>query len=201
MARIFTIRSRAALGISLGLALFPGCSSSGPIVREDTSTAFSSYRSFQWVTQNQIQELKLVDPRIDYITDQARIVERPAQEQRVKPLIEAALKKQGYVLSQEARPDFYVTYYGKAKNDDWVSTWAGSTPAVDNVPVIIFPYYSRESTRTHREGVVYLTIYDARTQKPVWTGSISNMNFEHGLDGPALSAAIDQLTREFKESA
>lgn len=200
-----SMTGRGILGFSLGIGLLLSSCSSGTTVRKDPEAKLTAYHTYNWVTQDQVNELKLTNPKIDFIAGSVRVIRKEAEEGAIKAAIDESLRKQGFVLnagsSAGARPDFYVTYYGKAKNDDWVSTWTGSTPAVGNVPLVIFPDYNRESARTFHDGVVYLTVYDAKTQKPAWTGNASSSDFERRLEGPELLAAIDRLTKSFKDSA
>jgi hypothetical protein len=185
---------------AMSLVVLTSCSS-GPIVREDPKADRTVYRTYQWVGQDQVSELNLSNPDIDFLSGQTRIVNRPEVEARVKKQVDADLQGRGFVLASGSPPDFYVTYYGKAKDDDWISTWNGLTPTANQVPVIIFPGYKQESTGTYRDGAVYLTFYDAKSKKPSWAGSVIDASYGKDFDQPALVAAVDSLVKSFAESA
>jgi len=205
MARTIAISKRtlgtALLGFSFSVGLLHSACSSGPTVRKDREINLSNYRTYQWVSQEHVEELHLLDPKINYLASTVRVTRNEADEERIKAIVDESLRKQGFGPSGGAPPDFYVTYYKQAKNEDWVSTWSGFTTSIDDVPVVIFPDYSRAGARGYREGVAYLTIYDAETQKPAWTGNLTASTFQEPLEGRELSASVDLLTESLKESA
>jgi hypothetical protein len=171
------------------------------MVKKDSEIELARYHTFQWLTQNQVRELRLEDPYTNDVTSApVRVVIRPELESRIRPLVEADLRTQGLVSSRSTPPDFYVTYYGKAKNEDWVSSWSGITPGIWRTPVVIFPNYSLGAARDSRDNVVYLTFYDRRTKRPAWTGSIDRSNYGKSLDDATLSSEINDLTRAFQKS-
>jgi hypothetical protein len=101
------------------------------------------------------------------------------------------------------KPDFYVTYYGKARDRDWISTWSGRTPTKNRVPVVIFPNYDETAIPAlqHQEGLVYFVVYDAKTRMPAWSGAISQSDPNPDFSSPQTEAAIDKLIDEFRNSA
>lgn len=170
---------------------------SGPDVRKDTGVDLAGYHTFRWLSESEARELRLADPVIDGPTSEpVRIITRPALEERLRPLIEARLNAEGFRASNDGNPDFFVTFYGKSKDDDWVSSWSGSTPALVHVPLVVFPHYDSSGARDFREGVVYLVIYDSHTKKPAWTGSIYRRKYPEG----AFSAEVDDLVSAFRRS-
>jgi hypothetical protein len=194
-------RCVSGLGFAVSAVLACACST-GPVSSyKDTSAPLASYHTFQWLTQADADRLKLQNPKFDYLAGTARIVRRPELEARVRPEIEKRLEKDGFEASVGGTPDFYVTYYGKAKDEDWVSSWQGATLTINNVPVVIFPNFNQDYAYQFREGIIYLVIYDPKTRKPAWTGKLQSEKFGPHFESPEITAAVDQLADNFKASA
>jgi hypothetical protein len=182
---------------SLGLG-FQACSS-GPIDRKDSRVDLARYHTYRWVSADEAAVLHLRDPNVDGpISEPARVVTRPKLEARLRPLVEEQLKEAGYAPDRSGLPDFYVTFYGKSRNEDWVSSWSGTTPAIQHVPLVIFPDYAVDSARTYRDGVVYLTFYDRATGRPAWTGSIDRSRYGNLDDDATLKAEVTDLVHAFE---
>jgi hypothetical protein len=189
------------LGAALLLLSTFGCSSSPVGSMRDTSVDLSKYHTYAWVTQSASIQLRLSDPNVDYtILNWIRIRQRPDLESQIKPVVDQDLQKNGFFPALgDQKPDFYVTYYAKAKDEDWISTWTGITPGV-NAPVIVFPNFDRAKDFQHVDGMVYLTFYGADSKKPIWTGRANTEAFGPNRE-PAIEAAVNQLVDEFKKAA
>jgi hypothetical protein len=142
----------------------------------------------------------LNNPRIDYIAGSTRVVYVPQINQKIRSLVEQELNQNGYAPSPDSYPDFFVTFYAKKKDQDWVSSWSGTTPSVQNVPVVIFPGYERTGTRRFQEGMVYLTLYDSKTKRPSWTGSVQTLKLESDVGKPEDVAAVEKLVEELRKT-
>lgn len=198
-----TCAMRAALLLSLGMAILAsGCSGPTLQTEKDSNAKIADYRTYSWVTPDTVGVLRLDNPPIDYLTGGSRIVERKDIERQVMPVIDQSLGQNGFTLATSGTPDFYVTYYGKAPDEDWVSTWNGYVPSVNNVPVIMYPGYEESATRSYREGSIVIVIYDTRSRKPAWSGTILEvLKPQDEVDQNAVTASIGELMGEFKRTA
>lgn len=197
---IMTIKTPLKALVLALLILWGGCSSPTGSMR-DHSVDLSKYHTYAWLNQDASIRLRLSDPNTDYVIMKwIKVTQRPELEAQVRPVIEKNLQKNGFFPALgNQKPDFYVTFYAKAKDEDWVSTWTGITPGV-NAPVIIFPDYDRSKDYQYVDGMVYLTFYDSESKKPVWSGRANTAAFGPARE-PAIEAAVNQLVEEFKKAA
>jgi hypothetical protein len=186
---------------ALAVLLTVGCSSGPVSSSKDPGADLAKYHSYRWISPAEAKDLRLDNPSIEYVTGGVRIVQRPQIEDKLRPAVEKELKQNGFVPASEGAPDFFVTYYGKSKGDEWVSTWAGLAPGIDNVPVVIFPGYDRSQTRDYREGTVFLTFYDARSKNPAWTGRFQSEKLSPNIDDQKLAKSVALLISEFQKSS
>ncbi len=177
------------------------CSSSPFFSFSDKKAPIASYKTYQWISQSEADQLRLMKPPIDYMSGNVKVVRRPDLEQKLRSDIEADLNKEGYKANTDGNPDFYVTFYGKAKDENWVSSWEGNTAGVRNVPVVIFPEFDRDKARNYTEGTVYVTVYDARSKAPAWTGVMTKPNIGPTLTESEASSAVSQIVTEFGKEA
>lgn len=170
----------------------------------DEDVDLRRYKSYQWLDQAKAQEFRLNDPEIDFLTEGVEIERRPELEARFCPMIDKILLNKGYVKSADGKPDFFVTYYAKAANQNWVSTWRGSTPGINNVPVVIFPEFKRELGYDYRLGNIYLVLYDPRTFSAAWTGTAADPDatkiFKEEQVVSGLKNLTDELVKSLQES-
>ncbi len=178
------------------------CSSSGVKSNTDAQVDLTHYKTYRWIGPDEAQTLRLDNPKIDYLSGISTIKRIPEQENVVRVQTESELGNRGYTqASVHQTPDFYVTYYLKAKDQDWVSSWSGSTPSIDNVPVVIFPGFDRAQARDFHDGIVYMTIYDAKSRQPAWTGKMDFTATSSPATESEVRAAVGQLLEGFKKSA
>jgi hypothetical protein len=155
------------------------------------------YKTYQWVTQPEAAYLNLQNPpTVDFVLGSSDITRRPDIEPGLISTVDQELQAKGFTLTT-ANPDFYVTIFGRAKNSDWVSTWQGSAPSVDNVPIIMYPGYDRGQARTYRDGMIVLVFYDAKTRKPAWTGVMAGVLQKRSVDLASVQKDLTQLIKDF----
>lgn len=188
----------AALG-ALGI-LIQSCSSSPLRTAEADGAQIGSYKTYQWLTPEVANDMKFDRVQPMYISALAEVHRDTSIESQVRAEIEQGLRKDGYQPSTDRMPDFYVTFYGKAKDGRWISSWEGTTPSLYDVPVVIFPdFETKKMTRSYRDGTVYLVVYDAKTRKPAWTGEIQAGRFETGERKQEIVKAIHELVDKFAQ--
>lgn len=177
-----------------------GCTSN-PLVWRDPRYEVDRYRTYRWVGPAEVKELNLTRLYVEGPSSEpVRIVERPDLERRLRPLVERGFREQGLLPSGAEPPDFYVTFYGKAADEDWVSSWSGMTAALVHVPLAIFPEYDGSRAREFRDGDVYLTLYDRRSKRPAWTATVNRKRYGRFAEEERLSAEIGDLTAALKRS-
>lgn len=185
-----------ALGFAFSGAL--SCASKAVWNTSDNSVNTTQYRTYQWITPAIARDMKLSDPKLDYvIMNWINVVRRPDISAKVEEVVSADLDEKGYGRAKDGKPDFYITFYAKQKDDDWLSSWAGNTPGII-APVVIFPYYSRAQSQENLDHVVYLTVYDGKSLKPVWTGRANTKLFGDSFGEKEMVAASDRLITDFK---
>lgn len=170
-----------------------GCTQPGAKTQSDEAVNLRNYRTYAWLTQDDARRLRLSDPKFDYMSGEVRVTQRPEVEEKLKKVIEQDLQAKGYKPTNAPNPDFYVTYYGRAKNQDWVSTWKGATPAINNVPIVAYPHLSQAEAYQYRDGTLLLVLYDPRTARSAWTGSIYHALDEKNLNEAAATVSINDL--------
>jgi hypothetical protein len=177
-----------------------GCAAPAVETTRDAAMDVAHYRTFAWIDGDAARRLRLDNPAgIDFVTGYTSIVRRPEIEPDLKASVERELHSRGFTENAE-HPDFYVTFYGKAKDEDWVSTWSGRTPSIENVPLIMYPNLDRAAARAYREGSLLLVFYDPRTRKPAWTGSIANALSGKKVDLSTVTADLGSLVAEFRRT-
>ncbi len=176
------------------------CSSSPVETKQDREVDTTKYKTYSWISQPEAHYLRLDNPRqIDYMTGISKIVRRPEYEEKLKESVNQQLNARGLRETSEV-PDFYITFYGKAKDDDWVSTWAGTAPSILNVPLVMYPNFDRLSARNYQEGSLLLVFYDSKTKKPVWTGTMAHVLDEKKLNLAMITSDLSHLVNQFKMS-
>jgi hypothetical protein len=154
------MKTAAAVAIVLGLAAAPVAAQQVHIDYNPTAD-FGSYHTFAW---HDTPTISIYD-------------ENPLNHSRIKHGVEYYLIKAGMVEDTED-PDLYVTYYGEVDSDFEVNTLAA---AGYNIPTDWEwdPYWgnaagTQTTTSTIRKaGTVVIDIWDARTSKMVWRGTMS----------------------------
>jgi hypothetical protein len=191
---------RLAIWVLAGCAAWAaGCSS--VMTYEDKTVPLKEYKTYQWVGQPQVQTLDFGNPDIDYLTGNVDVIRDPEVDRRFRPVIDEKMAQAGFVPDRSGSPDFYVTYFAKAENRKWVSTWEGTTPSFDFVPVVIFPRYDQNYAYLYHDRTIYLVVYDAHTKMPAWMGSDTHLDFGGKFDTPDVTASLDKLVEDFHREA
>jgi hypothetical protein len=186
-------------GIGITQVLLWGCSTVK--TTEDRASSVASYQRYSWLNQDDANQLNLKNPDIQYMAGEVHITQNPDIDNKIRPLIEKELNKQGWIKTEQEVPDVYVTYYGKTKDGQWVSTWSGSTPAVNQVPVVIFPNFRQDRAHQFREGQVFITLYDTKTKKAAWTTSVLSQKYGLQLDEKDVATAINDMLKDLPRSS
>lgn len=190
----------ASVASLIGLGVL-GSACSSVLSQKDPTAPMEQYKTYRWVNQSDAKNLNLENPNVEYMTGSTKVTQNPGLEKRIRPVIDQRFEQDGYHQLQTGTPDFFVSYYGKAKDRDWVSTWTGNTLTENNVPIVIFPGFNRRFANKYQEGTVYLVIYDAHSKSPAWSGNINRSDFGPDFGGSQTVAAVDQLVDQFKQDA
>lgn len=182
-------------------ALAAGCASGPVYSTKDPRVDLGAYHTYQWITPAEAGALRLNDPQIDFYASEVHVARDPELENKLRPVVERELRQKGYAPASSGTPDFYVTYYGQRGGGEWISTWQGSSPGIENVPVVIFPDFDRSQAFDYRDGTVYLTFYDARTKMPAWTGALYRTERVSAFDEQKASTGARQLIEDFQKSS
>jgi hypothetical protein len=174
-----------------------GCATTPIHSTNDPKVDISNYRTFKWLTQADAEALELENPTFEHLAGTVRVVSLPELNDKIRPLVIRDLEKNGYEESTQGIPDFYVTYYAKRKDEDWLSSWNGTTLSINNVPVVMFPGFERTKTREFRDGMVYLTFYDSKTKRPSWNVSFFSDRIGPSPDTPQIASVVEQLVMNF----
>ena len=203
LSRLSTLASFSILLVSAPLifgGMFGGCSSSA-LSAKDSSTDLSKYRTYKWITESDADYLNLHNPNYKFPVAYMTVERKPEIEEKVRDRVEADLDNRGFTEATTESPDFYVTYYGKARDQNWVTSWSGRTPNIADVPIVIFPDLNPSQARDHIDGTVYLVFYDARTKRAAWTGRFRNSDFGPEINDSEITSAVDELVSEFQSAA
>jgi hypothetical protein len=158
-------------------------------------------QTFRWLEPSDASSLSLRNPHIDYVTSPVQVVQRPDLEAMVRPEVEKRLVQEGYVpASLGSEPDLFVTYYFKAKDQNWVSSWSGATPGFADAPVVLAPDFDRNTLRSFRDGNVYLVLYSRALKGPAWTGLDMNLADQVSPTQADAVAAVDRMMLELKDT-
>ncbi|MGZ3697252.1 MAG: DUF4136 domain-containing protein [Bdellovibrionota bacterium] len=181
------------IGLTLATCLAFSCAMETVAVRQDSKADISKYKTYQWVSDADAKSLQLSNPKINYIVGASKVVRRPAIEPRIKASVDQHLQTKGFTQATLTPPDFYITYFGRAKDEDWVSTWTGTVPSIGNVPVIMYPNYDSADTRTYRDGDILIVFYDAKTKQPSWSGTVTNALNKQDVNMQTVTASLDKI--------
>jgi hypothetical protein len=177
------------------------CSSAPANLGSDENVDVSKYKTYRWVSQNDVKVLRLEEPEVDFITGSSTVTSREDVVPRAREVIDRALKDVGYQQVGDGTPDFFVTFYIKAKDQDWVSTWQGATDSINSTPLVIFPGYNRDMAYRSREDDFYVTFYDPKTLRPSWTGRVVTTSPMSNPGSPEAEHAASELFKELKKPA
>lgn len=186
------------LGVwTLGVALIAGCSTAQVQTFRTPQNLQKAYVSWRWVNQADVARLNL--EAAPGAGETVQVKSDQDLSSRVEKLAENQLKRRGFLRARELRPNFYVTFYAKAASGDWISSWHGTAPAVQNVPLVAFPDLDREMAKQHQDGTLYLTVIDGTSLKPVWTGRVSRTDYGSSFAQQPVSEAVRDLVDQIAE--
>src|SRR4051812_22167934 len=103
------MRSLARLFGPLVLLVASACSSAPANVGKDPGVDLSKYKTYQWVTQNEVAGLGLQEPKVDFVVGSTDVQTRSDLEPQIRDLIDRGLQRQGFRQTTDGKPDFYVT--------------------------------------------------------------------------------------------
>ena len=163
--------------LGLGAALALAACASGPDVRTDFDPGadFAAYHTYAWANE----------------TPQPGV--NPLTWQRTKDAIDRTLQARGYTLGEP--PQFAVGFtLGKR---DRIQTWTTG------------PYYSGwgrwggagwhgggVQVEQYTEGTLTIDVFDAATQRPVWSG-VSTQTIGGGVSQATIDAAVSGVLAKF----
>ena len=178
-----------ALGLCIILALAATPAAAQKVYIDYSPLAdFGSYKTFAWTE-----------------TPEASIYDNnPLNHSRIKHAVEYYLVQGGMVEVTE-NPDLYVTYYGESDTDFNVniSAAAGYLYPTDWT---WDPYWGNASgtmtttTTEYKAGTLVIDIWDAKTQKIVWRGSMSGTITEDLRKGAKkLDKGIEKMVKKWRK--
>jgi hypothetical protein len=197
-------RGKAVLGAALGLVVIvSACNEAAVRTQQEKDVRIQNYKTYRWVSQEDSRYLSLRDPNTDQpVQNYVNIRQRPQTEQRVREVVEKDLQQYGYTPQFEGLPDFFITFYSPTRAKGWISSWSGTTLAFQNAPLVMFPNFDMHRALEFRPGMAYVVIYDSKTKRPAWTGTILNaISPEGDVNAPVVTAQIGDLIQKFKAAA
>lgn len=193
-------RRSAAIALSI---VASACSQATIDTQRDKNVDTHHYQTYRWITQDDAKFLNLRDPNTTQpVQAWVDVTQRPLTEQRVRAVVEQGLDQFGYTSKPEGLPDFFVTFYSQARDKEWISSWKGITLAFQGAPLVIYPNFDMKKAMEFRPGMAYIVIYDAKTKRPAWTGTIYNAISPKGeVDRQNVTERTQELIGKFKSTA
>lgn len=180
----------------LGIAtiLFTACSPTAHIEKDD-SVDFRKYKTYTWLDK-------------DGATSQDRKKSNDLQEKKMREAIGAELQKQGWTEVRN-RPDVFLSYDVVVEN----SSKRQSDPVYSDSQIRTFynPYtrrwvnvyypsrflgYNDYQVRV-KEGTVTISMIDARTDKTVWQGWVTDEVKNRNLTNNEIQSAVRSIFKKF----
>ncbi len=195
------LKDRGCVGAFVGMMiLLSSCAGTTVDTQRDPNVDTQRYKTYRWVSQEDAQYLSLRDPNTNQpVQNWINISQRPQTEQKVRQVVETDLKQYGYTPKYEGLPDFFVTYYSPARDKEWISSWKGMTLAFQGAPLVVYPNFDMKKALEFRPGMAYIVIYDSKTKRPAWTGTVLDAISPKGdVDEPVVTARIQDLIGKFK---
>jgi hypothetical protein len=178
-------------GVHLSLTL-ASCSW-GPVSAErDPHQDLAHYKTFSWLTPEDAARFKLSNPQIKHSADITRIERKEEVDSGMRAQMEAQLQANGFTPAPGTEPDFYATFYEGTPTHEWISSWSGSTPSTNGVPLVIFPELSSKYAEPVRETTIFVAFYDAKTGRGAWSGKMVTAD---------RASAASVLVKEFAKTA
>ncbi len=187
--------------IAVCLLALSSCAGSPVTSATDKTVKIGQYKTYQWVGQSEAAQLSLERPHFQYQSSLIKVNTRPDIDEKLKPLIEEQLSKAGYIKSTNGKPDFLLSYYARAKNESWISTWKGTTPGQNDVPIVIFPNFNQDMSFAYRPGNIYLVLYDPHTHSAAWTGTAFGPQDTMTLKETQVEKGLKLLVAELKKDS
>ncbi len=180
-----------------------GCGTPEVRTARTADTMDRTRMSWHWITQADVARLHLEHPpTVQGSTQPVAIRNEPGLTERVKERFERQLKRRGFLRARELNPDIYVTFYAKAKDQPWLSSWEGSTPGTGAVPLLPFPDQDPTVARRHEDGTLYVTVIDGRSLKTIYTAWVQDPEFgpqfAQSRIYPAARDLVDQLSSDLR---
>jgi hypothetical protein len=183
------------------LLVLSSCAGSPVTSSTDKTANLSQYKTYQWVGQSEAAALSLERPHFRYESSLVKVNTRPDIDEKLKPMIEEQLREAGYVKSTHGKPDFLLSYYARAKNESWISTWSGTTQGQNDVPIVIFPDFNQDMSFAYRPGNIYLVLYDPHTHSAAWTGTAFGPQDTMTLKENQVEGGLKLLVAELKKDS
>jgi hypothetical protein len=171
-----TVTTVLILGASLTLALFSGCASTAPTVAShpDASVTYGKYQTFQILKPSGLGTVR--NP-----------VATPTLVRQVREETEAALTAKGLSKS-DTYPDLLVLIHGGVAEKLEVQDWGLSYGR--------FGRGFRQEVSQHKEGSLFIDVFDAKTRELIWRGSATAELSE--MPEPALvKAAVESIVAKY----
>jgi hypothetical protein len=171
-----TVHSVLLLGASLTLALFSGCASTGTTVAShpDTSVSYSNYKTFQILKPSGLGTVR--NP-----------VATPTLVRQVREETEAAFTAKGLVKS-ETYSDLLVLIHGGVAEKLEVQDWGLSYGR--------FGRGFRQEVSQHKEGSLFIDVFDAKTRELIWRGS-ATAEVSETPEPAMVKAAVESIVARY----
>ncbi len=180
-----------ALGLAIAIALITAAPAAAQkvIIDYDRNVDMKSYKTFAW---GPTPSVSLYD-------------NNPLLHSRIKNAIEYYLGKGGMVENTDD-PDIYATYYGESDEQfqvntvssagyaygpgwTWNSEWGGSNVGMTSTTPIV-----------QQAGTLVIDLWDARTQKIVWRGTMTGTIPENPQKATKkVDKGIEKMVRKWQE--
>jgi Domain of unknown function (DUF4136) len=164
----------STLFATASLLVFAACSSVDINTAKSPNVDFNQYKTYSWIST----------PAQNSIAPEGSIL-----EQTIKATADQQLMSKGLSQAGSSAPDLFVSYSARTRNSveyrsDGPSTWDwGWSDMTTAYPV--------------REGSITLKFTDARTGKPVWQGTASNVIGSAGPTQDDVASAVTKMIQKY----
>jgi len=170
-----------ALGLFTLLGAVPGCANKlDTVINYDPNVDFATHETFAWVTEDAV--LRSADGA------EARIY-NPENERRLREAIELELAAKGMTKVERANASTLVHFVVTTKEKQSVSGEAGVGYGMT--------WSSNTERATYVEGTLIILLFDAKTSREVWSGSLSKGLVGGSDPQQVINEAVAAILKDF----
>jgi hypothetical protein len=170
------MKSLFTLSVGLWLALLTGCATNAPTVTShpDTSVTYANYRTFQMIRPTGVGTV-------------GNSAVTPTLMRQVRQEVEAAFAARGLEKSPDAYADALVLVHGGVVEKLEIQDWGLGYTRFGR---------GRQELSQHKEGSLFIDVFDARTRELIWRGSLV-AEADQSPDPAKVKAAVDAIISRY----